>query len=41
LASEITRSTAALGTTFERWSKFTVAKAIRPSRETACAPAVE
>ncbi len=40
-ATEITRSTAAFGTVFARWSKFTVANAICPSRETACAPAGE
>ena len=40
-ATEITRSTAALGTTFARWSKFTVANAIWPSRETSRDPAEE
>ena len=38
---EITRSIAAFGRTFARSSKFTVANAIWPSGETACAPAGE
>ncbi len=38
-ALEITRFTAAVGSSFARWSKFTVAKAMLPSFDTALAPA--
>ena len=37
-ATEITRLTASLGSSLARWSKLTVAKAMRPSADTARAP---